>query len=664
MSRKEIPLSPNARAPLTTIHETTGKLAEFAPLALPLYSDCDHNCIYCAGPQECRNRVQPMEPPKDLLKALARDVEILRESEDDREILIGCPGDPYQPLEADLSITRRAIEILIDAGLTFTVLTKGGTLAVRDFDLLEGYPNASFGSNLIFISQDDADRWEPGAPTISDRIDAIGQARERGIRTWVSLEPVIDSAQILELIRELHSIVDLWRLVIDPNWKDFREDAIALLDSFDAEYHINGAPPRIPTISETETETETEVLPASSPEVADFPHQISAENGTGNSSAPATEVFEATSTAAAQADANNRSALSPEEGEWESSVIRVRRDAIATTTPDDLKYIFRVTTSPDSQIRELADSIRDNGLIHPLVLLRTAVGTYRIICGYRRFQALTLLEEEFLPARVHTEEELSEQQRILISLAENTRRRNLNPVEIGYFLESAHLRLSLPNRQLADRFGSALGLGSKEGKVSHATISKYRAINRVREEGESDRIIEDVIRGVLPFGVAAEILAPIREAGDRNALYEQVVLPFKPSRPQLRTIKEELEPLASGLAAALAGKEVRDALIRAKALTRGRNRDLIRRLKLINDNPLLRKREAFSEQAAALRETILGPDATESDFKIVPTPRMNRNELSIQVRITEDNFDEALQSLQKLWGEDKFRDLLSGISKD
>jgi DNA repair photolyase len=113
---------------------------------------------------------------------LEHDAGILRG--DDREILLSFATDPYSPEELTTGLTRQAIEILIDNGLRFTVLTKGGTRASRDFDLLDKYEKCSFGTTLVFASQQDADYWEPRAASIADRIETLKTAHQRGIRTW------------------------------------------------------------------------------------------------------------------------------------------------------------------------------------------------------------------------------------------------------------------------------------------------------------------------------------------------------------------------------------------------------------------------------------------------------------------------------------------------
>ena len=101
--------------------------------------------------------------------------------------------------------------MLIEHNRPFTVLTKGGLRAEDDFKLLQSYPKSRFGTSLYFINQNDADEWEPGAASVSDRITAIKHAHDRDIPTWVSLEPVIDPEQAIEIIQILHPFVDHWK---------------------------------------------------------------------------------------------------------------------------------------------------------------------------------------------------------------------------------------------------------------------------------------------------------------------------------------------------------------------------------------------------------------------------------------------------------------------
>jgi DNA repair photolyase len=238
----------NRREKMSVIYEPGGRAREFAERALNIYLGCTHGCLYCYGPSTChRTRddyYKEANPRKDILKRLERDCKKVAANGDMPEIHLSFLGDVYQPAEMALGLTRQAIETLIKYSLPFTVLTKGGTRATRDFDLLENYEKTRFGTTLVFINQKDADEWEPSAASIKDRVDAIREAKSRNIQTWVSLEPVIIPEQALQVIEELHPIVDHWKVgkvnyvKTDVDWIAFREEVTALLDSVDADYYI------------------------------------------------------------------------------------------------------------------------------------------------------------------------------------------------------------------------------------------------------------------------------------------------------------------------------------------------------------------------------------------------------------------------------------------
>jgi DNA repair photolyase len=231
------------------IYEPTGPALEYSKLACNIYKGCQHGCLYCFGKQrkspEQKIDYDTNPNPKDFfLEKLAH--KATKMHADTPEILLSFLGDVYQPAEMELMLTRGALEILNRNDLPFTVLTKGGTRATRDFDLLEA-GRARFGSTLIFLDQKYASYWEPGAASIADRIDAIQQAHDRGIPTWVSVEPVIEPDQALKVIKELHPIVDHFKVgKINHNreienlhdWWEFRQEVEGLLQDVEADYYL------------------------------------------------------------------------------------------------------------------------------------------------------------------------------------------------------------------------------------------------------------------------------------------------------------------------------------------------------------------------------------------------------------------------------------------
>ncbi len=240
------------------IYEPKGPAKEYAPLAITCYMGCGHCCKYCYVPEQIKKSSDEYfsgpGPREDIINKVKKDAGKLSlarsdlfHEQPDNEILISFIGDPYQPAEMELHITCHVIEILIQHNLPFTILTKGGTRAVRDFNLLSNYPKARFGTTLIFTDQKDVDYWEPYAAPVNDRIKALKKAHDKGIPTWISIEPVIKSDQALKLVRDLHPIVDHWKIgkinynkevENRVNWTEFREEIKELLESLGADYYL------------------------------------------------------------------------------------------------------------------------------------------------------------------------------------------------------------------------------------------------------------------------------------------------------------------------------------------------------------------------------------------------------------------------------------------
>lgn len=200
------------------IYEPRGRALEYAPLAVSLYRGCPHGCVYCFVPES--TRIEPAKflqphPRKDALSLLKKDCEELQRCGDKREILMSFTTDPYQPLDIGEQLTRKAIEIFIKYARPFTVLTKGGKRSMRDFDLLTTCPDlCRYATTLTCDNLKSEAEWEPHAATWTERIDALVEAHRIGIKTWASIEPVIDPDQSLALISMTHALgcVDLYRI--------------------------------------------------------------------------------------------------------------------------------------------------------------------------------------------------------------------------------------------------------------------------------------------------------------------------------------------------------------------------------------------------------------------------------------------------------------------
>lgn len=232
---------------MSLIYEPRGKAAEYSPLAMNIYKGCSHGCVYCYAPSATYKTREVFhstpQPRNNFLQELRKDLPKFRG--DKRPVLLCFTTDPYQPINETAKLTRISLEHLIDNGNSVKILTKGGTRAVRDFDLMKS-GSVSFGSTLTFIDPAKSIEWEPGASLPADRIDALRQAKNAGISTWVSLEPVIDPVQVYAIIEATHEFIDLYKvgkLNYHPlsktiDWHDFRVNVELLLTSLKKEFYI------------------------------------------------------------------------------------------------------------------------------------------------------------------------------------------------------------------------------------------------------------------------------------------------------------------------------------------------------------------------------------------------------------------------------------------
>lgn len=229
------------------IYEPKGRAREYAALACNVYRGCDHACTYCYAPDATFRQREAFSRPNvrnGFLASLEKEaVKVPRLASGDR-VLLSFTCDPYQHLDQEAGITRRAIKILHAAGLPVQVLTKGGTRALLDLDLFT--PADAFATTLTLLDDAESVKWEPGAALPANRILAIQEFHAAGIPTWVSLEPALDPAVALEIIRRTHGFVDLYKVgklnyhahaqTID--WTAFARESVALLQSLGKAYYV------------------------------------------------------------------------------------------------------------------------------------------------------------------------------------------------------------------------------------------------------------------------------------------------------------------------------------------------------------------------------------------------------------------------------------------
>jgi len=131
------------------------------------------------------------------------------------------------------------------------------------------------------------------------------------------------------------------------------------------------------------------------------------------------------------------------------------RDGELRQIPVDLiergRYQPRRDMDPTA-LQELADSIRQQGVMQPVVVRRVSEGRYELIAGERRWRATQLAGLDRIPAIIR---DVSDEAAIAMALIENIQRENLNPIEEAFALQRLQEEFGLTQAQVAEAVGKS-----------------------------------------------------------------------------------------------------------------------------------------------------------------------------------------------------------------
>ncbi|MCX8053049.1 MAG: radical SAM protein [Armatimonadetes bacterium] len=184
------------------------------------YVGCMHGCVYCyarfmrrfTGHEEPWGRF--LDVRINAPEVLAREVR----SKKPGRVFVSSVCDGWQPIEKRYKLTRECVRTLIEAGFHAGILTKS-KLVTRDFDILKGYDNCDVGFTLTTMDESLRFRIEPGASPTWERIAALEEACNRGIKAWAFLGPFMpglsDTDESLDALISAISRLPLARIYAD-----------------------------------------------------------------------------------------------------------------------------------------------------------------------------------------------------------------------------------------------------------------------------------------------------------------------------------------------------------------------------------------------------------------------------------------------------------------
>src|SRR5438874_3108842 len=172
-----------------------------------------------------------------------------------------------------------------------------------------------------------------------------------------------------------------------------------------------------------------------------------------------------------------------------------------------------------AELEELAQSIREHGVLQPVLVSQQPDGSFQLITGERRWRAVQLAGMPTVPAMV---KEATPQASLEMALVENIQRRDLNPLEEAYAFRQLLDEHGLTQEQLAQRVG-------KSRVAITNTLRLLHLSEPVREALANGTITEGHARAILMANgdtrrllVLARVLADHLSVRDAEALARQM----------------------------------------------------------------------------------------------------------------------------------------------
>jgi ParB family chromosome partitioning protein len=168
------------------------------------------------------------------------------------------------------------------------------------------------------------------------------------------------------------------------------------------------------------------------------------------------------------------------------------------TNPDQPRKHFG-----DAELQELADSIREHGIIEPIIAEDDGAGGYTIVAGERRFRAARLAGLTEAPVIVRS---YSANERMVITLIENVQRSDLNPIEEAAAYKKLMEFTGLSQDEVAAKVGK-----------NRSTVANALRLLKLPED-----VRQSLEKGDLSPGHARSLLSVTGESA-RDTLYREIL---------------------------------------------------------------------------------------------------------------------------------------------
>lgn len=169
-----------------------------------------------------------------------------------------------------------------------------------------------------------------------------------------------------------------------------------------------------------------------------------------------------------------------------------------SVNPQQPRHVF-----DEDALQDLINSIKENGILQPLVVSEFDGGKFEIIAGERRFRSAKEIGLETVPAIVRS---VSEQQKLELALIENIQRENLNAIEEAKGYKRLSDEFNLTHEEIAKKVGK----------------SRSQITNIIRLLDLPERVQDALTGGEITVG-HAKVIASLEGEADQMELFKSIV---------------------------------------------------------------------------------------------------------------------------------------------
>lgn len=244
-------------------------------------------------------------------------------------------------------------------------------------------------------------------------------------------------------------------------------------------------------------------------------------------------------------------------------------EMIATNQLEPNPLQPRGIINPES-ISELIESIREHGILEPLIVAKTPAG-YQIIAGERRWRSARFLKLDYVPAIV---KETTPQQMLEMAIVENVQRKDLNPIERAKAFLRLKEEFNLDNNQIAKKVSKSVPYIINVLKLlTLPDALKDGLLSGLITEGHARALvgIGDTRLMIEAYKIVLKEKASVRRAEDiarrmRKKIEEGIVPITKENLPHF--LKSKLDNISNDLETTFNDKTTKVKIVQTNVVTR------------------------------------------------------------------------------------------------